>query len=101
MQIVNLPLCVDTTALLSRQVIKKSCYPRWNETFEFDLEAPSLEKLCTVEVWDWDLVSRNDFLGKVRKRGTPKMDIKFFPGSIEPPDSEAMHLLNSTAKKGH
>ncbi|XP_042298509.1 ras GTPase-activating protein 4B [Sceloporus undulatus] len=46
-------------------VIKKSCYPRWNETFEFDLEEPAVEKLCVVEVWDWDLVSRNDFLGKV------------------------------------
>ncbi|XP_058020336.1 ras GTPase-activating protein 4-like isoform X1 [Ahaetulla prasina] len=46
-------------------VIKKSCYPRWNETFEFDLDESAAEKLCTVEVWDWDLVSRNDFLGKV------------------------------------
>ncbi|KAM6466359.1 ras GTPase-activating protein 4B isoform 1-T1 [Liasis olivaceus] len=46
-------------------VIKKSCYPRWNETFEFDLDESATEKLCIVEVWDWDLVSRNDFLGKV------------------------------------
>nr|XP_020660670.1 ras GTPase-activating protein 4B [Pogona vitticeps] len=46
-------------------VIKKSCYPRWNEMFEFDLEESTAEKLCVVEVWDWDLVSRNDFLGKV------------------------------------
>ncbi|KAJ7309027.1 hypothetical protein JRQ81_008314 [Phrynocephalus forsythii] len=46
-------------------VIKKSCYPRWNETFEFDLEGPTVDKLCVIEVWDWDLVSRNDFLGKV------------------------------------
>ncbi|XP_054857040.1 ras GTPase-activating protein 4-like isoform X2 [Eublepharis macularius] len=46
-------------------VIKKSCYPRWNETFEFDLDESAPEKLCVVEVWDWDLVSRNDFLGKV------------------------------------
>ncbi|XP_051491882.1 ras GTPase-activating protein 4-like isoform X3 [Apus apus] len=45
-------------------VIKKSCYPRWNETFEFELAEPAGEKLC-VEVWDWDLVGRNDFLGKV------------------------------------
>ncbi|XP_075296183.1 ras GTPase-activating protein 4 isoform X2 [Opisthocomus hoazin] len=45
-------------------VVKKSCYPRWNETFEFELAEPSEEKLC-VEVWDWDLVGRNDFLGKV------------------------------------
>ncbi|XP_060114840.1 ras GTPase-activating protein 4-like [Heteronotia binoei] len=46
-------------------VIKKSCYPRWNETFEFDLDESAPEQLCIVEVWDWDLVSRNDFLGKV------------------------------------
>ncbi|KAF7244402.1 Ras GTPase-activating protein 4 [Varanus komodoensis] len=49
----------------SLQVIKKSCYPRWNETFEFELDESATEKLCVVEVWDWDLVSRNDFLGKV------------------------------------
>ncbi|XP_064231764.1 ras GTPase-activating protein 4B isoform X1 [Aotus nancymaae] len=45
-------------------VVKKSCYPRWNETFEFELEEGAAEALC-VEAWDWDLVSRNDFLGKV------------------------------------
>lgn len=50
--------------LLSEQVVKKSCYPRWNETFEFELEEGAPEALC-VEAWDWDLVSRNDFLGKV------------------------------------
>ncbi|KAG8587697.1 hypothetical protein GDO81_005754 [Engystomops pustulosus] len=45
-------------------VVKKSCYPRWNEVFEFDLDESFNEKL-TIEVWDWDLVSKNDFLGKV------------------------------------
>nr|XP_045245567.1 ras GTPase-activating protein 4B isoform X5 [Macaca fascicularis] len=45
-------------------IVKKSCYPRWNETFEFELEEGATEVLC-VETWDWDLVSRNDFLGKV------------------------------------
>ncbi|XP_011786175.1 PREDICTED: ras GTPase-activating protein 4-like [Colobus angolensis palliatus] len=45
-------------------IVKKSCYPRWNETFEFELEEGASEVLC-VETWDWDLVSRNDFLGKV------------------------------------
>ncbi|XP_068824241.1 ras GTPase-activating protein 4B isoform X1 [Capricornis sumatraensis] len=45
-------------------IVKKSCYPRWNETFEFELEEGAADALC-VEAWDWDLVSRNDFLGKV------------------------------------
>ncbi|XP_049643855.1 ras GTPase-activating protein 4B [Suncus etruscus] len=44
-------------------IVKKSRYPRWNETFEFELEEGA-DELC-VEAWDWDLVSRNDFLGKV------------------------------------
>lgn len=52
---------------LSGQIVKKSCYPRWNETFEFELEEGAAEALC-VEAWDWDLVSRNDFLGKVSTR---------------------------------
>ncbi|XP_037670507.1 ras GTPase-activating protein 4B isoform X2 [Choloepus didactylus] len=45
-------------------IVKKSCYPRWNEAFEFELEEGATGPLC-VEAWDWDLVSRNDFLGKV------------------------------------
>ncbi|OXB78850.1 UNVERIFIED_CONTAM: hypothetical protein H355_011255 [Colinus virginianus] len=52
------------TKPLRLQVVKKSCYPRWNEAFEFELPDPAADKLC-VEVWDWDLVSKNDFLGKV------------------------------------
>lgn len=50
--------------------MKKSCYPRWNETFEFELEKGATEALL-VEAWDWDLVSRNDFLGKVSISPTP------------------------------
>ncbi|CAM4535788.1 unnamed protein product [Leuciscus chuanchicus] len=46
-------------------VVKKSCYPRWNESFEFELDEGLADSLLSVEVWDWDLVSRNDFLGKV------------------------------------
>uniref|UniRef100_A0AAY4DEK0 Ras GTPase-activating protein 4-like n=1 Tax=Denticeps clupeoides TaxID=299321 RepID=A0AAY4DEK0_9TELE len=46
-------------------VVKKSCYPRWNESFEFELDDAAADSSLSVEVWDWDLVSRNDFLGKV------------------------------------
>ena len=50
---------------LPAQVIKKSCYPRWNESFEFELDDTLADSPLSVEVWDWDLVSKNDFLGKV------------------------------------
>ncbi|XP_072098974.1 ras GTPase-activating protein 4 [Mobula birostris] len=46
-------------------VVKKSCYPRWNEVFDFALDDAVTENTLYVEVWDWDLVSKNDFLGKV------------------------------------
>lgn len=48
-------------------IIKKTRFPHWGETLELDLDP---EELCeegpiTVEVWDWDMVGKNDFLGKV------------------------------------
>ncbi|XP_034025596.1 rasGAP-activating-like protein 1 [Thalassophryne amazonica] len=48
-------------------IIKKTRFPHWGETLELDLgpEELSEEGLVTVEVWDWDMVGRNDFLGKV------------------------------------
>ncbi|XP_078083547.1 RAS protein activator like 1 [Mustelus asterias] len=47
--------------------IKKTRFPHWNEVFEFELEdgLPTEGMSFTVEVWDWDMVGKNDFLGKV------------------------------------
>ncbi|XP_067911018.1 rasGAP-activating-like protein 1 isoform X3 [Heterodontus francisci] len=47
--------------------IKKTRFPHWNEVFEFELEdGLSTEGMSlTVQVWDWDMVGKNDFLGKV------------------------------------
>ncbi|KAL0979488.1 hypothetical protein UPYG_G00185770 [Umbra pygmaea] len=48
-------------------IIKKTRYPHWGETLELELEPEDLseEGTVTVEVWDWDMVGKNDFLGKV------------------------------------
>ncbi|XP_023249895.1 rasGAP-activating-like protein 1 isoform X1 [Seriola lalandi dorsalis] len=48
-------------------IIKKTRFPHWGETLEldFDPEELSEEGTVTVEVWDWDMVGKNDFLGKV------------------------------------
>uniref|UniRef100_A0A8C5DWD8 RAS protein activator like 1 n=1 Tax=Gouania willdenowi TaxID=441366 RepID=A0A8C5DWD8_GOUWI len=48
-------------------IIKKTRFPHWGETLELNLDAEDLrdERNVTVEVWDWDMVGKNDFLGKV------------------------------------
>uniref|UniRef100_A0A2K5ICR3 RAS p21 protein activator 4 n=1 Tax=Colobus angolensis palliatus TaxID=336983 RepID=A0A2K5ICR3_COLAP len=69
-------------------IVKKSCYPRWNETFEFELEEGASEVLC-VETWDWDLVSRNDFLGKVST--TPHHFLQAAPAVLQHLRSQAAH----------
>lgn len=47
--------------------IKKTRFPHWNEVFDFELEdhKPTEDMIFTVEVWDWDMVGKNDFLGKI------------------------------------
>ncbi|KAJ7994135.1 hypothetical protein DPEC_G00262770 [Dallia pectoralis] len=48
-------------------IIKKTRFPHWGETVELELETNELNVggPVTVEVWDWDMVGKNDFLGKV------------------------------------
>ncbi|TNM90237.1 rasGAP-activating-like protein 1 isoform X1 [Takifugu flavidus] len=48
-------------------IIKKTRFPHWDETLELDLDPEELHEdgTITVEVWDWDMVGKNDFLGKV------------------------------------
>ncbi|CAN9513463.1 unnamed protein product [Ophioblennius macclurei] len=48
-------------------IIKKTRFPHWAETLELELDPEELstEETVTVEVWDWDMVGKNDFLGKV------------------------------------
>uniref|UniRef100_A0A665X010 RAS protein activator like 1 n=1 Tax=Echeneis naucrates TaxID=173247 RepID=A0A665X010_ECHNA len=54
----------------NHSIIKKTRFPHWGETLELELDQEELseEGTVTVEVWDWDMVGKNDFLGKVRMR---------------------------------
>ncbi|XP_072004335.1 rasGAP-activating-like protein 1 isoform X2 [Engystomops pustulosus] len=54
---------------LETSVIKRTRFPRWNEVLEFNLrgieELEPGDQVINVEVWDWDMVGKNDFLGRV------------------------------------
>eukprot|EP01080_Neovahlkampfia_damariscottae_P007316 gene7316-11635_t len=45
------------------KTIKKTLNPNWNENFEWKLDA-HLDELLYVSVFDWDMLSSNDLIGR-------------------------------------
>eukprot|EP00117_Sycon_ciliatum_P024569 scpid30854/ scgid1514/ Protein kinase C alpha type len=45
-------------------ICKKTLNPEWNELFKFEIRGEDYHHGCiSVEMWDWDRVTANDFMG--------------------------------------
>jgi len=50
---------------LKTAVVKKNLNPTWNEDFKMKISSNDYSKRLLIEVWDWDRLNTNDFMGSM------------------------------------
>ncbi|XP_077995563.1 rasGAP-activating-like protein 1 isoform X2 [Glandiceps talaboti] len=50
------------------QTIRRTRFPRWYETFEFEITESLKDAVIYVTVWDWDRLGNNDYMGRIELR---------------------------------
>ena len=50
---------------LKTAVVKKNLNPTWNEDFKMKISSNDYSKRLLIEIWDWDRLNTNDFMGSM------------------------------------